>query len=96
MLESLLKPFRLALYFSARDATQAGIYAGLQTGSGQPELSIEQAAAAYRSLFAAPPADEADATDAPPSLPPLPPSPTAPAEVRKGPGRPRKYQEPPQ
>lgn len=96
MLEVLLTPLRWAVFTTARDAAQAGMYAALHAGSGQLELSIEQAAAAYRSLTAVPAAAGTAATDTPPGLPPLPASPTAPAEVRKGPGRPRKYQEPPQ
>ena len=96
MLETLLSPFKWVVYRATCDAAQAGMYAALHTGSTQPELSIEQAAAAYRALFAAPPADETAPTEAPSSHPPLPASPPAALEPRRGPGRPRKFQEPPQ
>lgn len=96
MMEILLTPLKWAVYSAARDAAQAGVYAALHAGSSQPELSIEQAAAAYRALFATPPADETAVSEAPPSHPPLPASPPAALEPRRGPGRPRKFQEPPQ
>lgn len=83
------------------EAVLAGVYDGLTAGDGSPPLTVEQAASAARALLgvaspdapaatvftaAPPPPLAAPAADGPPAL-------TEPP--RRGPGRPRKFQEPP-
>ena len=72
MLDKLLLPLKRAVFHATRDAAEAGLLSALRAGSGGPDLSVEQAAAAYRALFAAPPEGEGPADAEPPGLTPTP------------------------
>jgi hypothetical protein len=85
------------------EAAQAGLYDAFVAENGAPELTTEQAAAAFREILsgagaAAPrPPSLADAPTPPQLAGPTPSSTGEPTDqVRRGPGRPRKHQEPPQ
>lgn len=96
MLDKLLIPFKRAVFLAARDAAEAGLFSALQAGSGLPDLSIEQAAAAYRALFAETPEGEVPPAAEPPGLPQATVASPPAIEPRRPVGRPRKFQEPPQ
>lgn len=87
-------------YFRRKTAESllAGVHDALAGGNGASGLSDEQAAKALRAL--AGPADFAppsEAASVPQLTGPSPNGTTEPSEqVKRGPGRPRKFQEPPQ
>ncbi len=96
MFDKLLIPLKRAVFLATRDAAEAGLFSALQAGSGLPDLSIEQAAAAYRALFAESSEGDVPTDDQPPSLPQAAAATPAALEPRRPVGRPRKFQEPPQ
>lgn len=80
-----------------RDTAQAGWYDALFAQKGDQELSTEEAAAAYREIVEGEPPSPPQVTE-----PPRPQLPAADADgtgqpnepVKRGPGRPRKFQDP--
>lgn len=85
------------------EGAQAGLYDAFVSDNGTPELTTEQAAAAFRAILsrtvaASPhPPSVADAPTPPQLAGPAPTAAVEPTEqVKRGPGRPRKFQEPPQ
>ena len=83
----------------AAESLLAGVHDALAAGGGSSGLSDEQAAQALRALAGN--AIPVASTESPPSPPQLTgPSPNGTADsseqAKRGPGRPRKFQEPPQ